>query len=61
PALSTIGPVPETAPSEPLAGTREAAREAGTELFPARLAQYTPLRRAVLMAEILGQPKGLDC
>ncbi|MDR1177278.1 MAG: hypothetical protein LBK64_00475, partial [Spirochaetaceae bacterium] len=49
PALSPIeplaeqaAPVParETAPSEPLPGTRG---EAGTELFLARLARYTPL------------------
>jgi hypothetical protein len=38
-------------------GTQSKETQSG---FPGNLARYTPLQRAVIMAEILGPPKGFD-
>jgi hypothetical protein len=52
---------PAGAPSLPVDGTRPAPKAAARPAagFPASLDYLSPLRRAVVLAEVLGPPKGL--
>jgi hypothetical protein len=58
PSAAQAAPVPEHSPSGAAPRALNEAR-AQSSIFPENLACYTPLQRAVIMAEILGPPRGL--
>jgi hypothetical protein len=56
PAAQTVAPLAEVMAKQETA----AVPQAPTERFPDNLSYLSPLKRAVVLTEILGKPKGLE-